>query len=78
MPDTSNMRTRVAEALRGHRLDSMSQDSGNHCVCGSDSRFEQRDGDHPWATIDEHLADVVLRVIQPEIPHQRSQSDDSH
>lgn len=54
-------RERIAAALKGHRYDSMSQDSGMHCICGSDSRFEQRDGDHPWSTFEEHLADVVIR-----------------
>jgi hypothetical protein len=55
-------RDAIAAALRGHRLDAMSQDSGQHCKCGSDSRFEQQDGDHPWSSIDEHRADMVLRA----------------
>lgn len=57
------MRELIAAALSGHRLDTMNQDSGNHCMCGSDSRFDQRDGDHPWASIDEHRADLVLRAL---------------
>jgi hypothetical protein len=61
MPD----RSRIAVALKGHRLDTMSQDSGQHCVCGSDSRFEQANGDHPWTSIYEHRADMVMRVFSP-------------
>ena len=57
------MRELLAKALAGHRHDSFNQDSGNHCVCGSDSRFEQNNGDHPWKNFSEHLADVALEVI---------------
>ena len=53
----------LVKALRGHRLDTMSQDSGNHCVCGSDSRFEQRDGDLPWKNMDEHRAHMIRRAL---------------
>lgn len=58
-------RERIAAALKGHRYDSMSQDSGMHCVCGSDSRFMQVNQitgrqDPPWSEFSEHLADVVI------------------
>lgn len=53
-------RQELGAVLNKHRHDSFSQDSGNHCVCGSDSRFEQRDGDHPWTTFGEHLYDVFI------------------
>lgn len=59
----STQREVLAQALEGHRYDTMSQDSGMQCLCGSDSRFEQRGGDLPWATYTEHLADVALRAI---------------
>lgn len=56
-------RKRLARALKDHRYDSMSQDSGKHCICRSDSRFEQTwpNGrvDPPWETFEEHLVDVV-------------------
>lgn len=50
----------LIEALHGHRLDSRSQDSGQHCVCGSDGRAEQAGGDLPWGSLDEHRAQVIL------------------
>lgn len=57
----------LARNLTGHRYDSMSQDSGQQCTCGSDSRFEQRNRngqiDPSWDTMDEHLADVVLATL---------------
>ena len=56
-------RSTIAAALAEHRIDGFNQDSGKHCVCGSGSRFEQRGDDHPWETIDEHRADVVIRAL---------------
>lgn len=70
-------RERIAEALKGHRYDSMSQDSGMHCVCGSDSRFLQvrtatGQKDLPWTTFEEHLADMVLwHADPPQFPLRR-------
>ena len=55
-----NRRKQIVTALKGHRLDSMSQDSGSHCECGSDSRYDQRYGDFQWKTIDEHRADMII------------------
>lgn len=62
------IRAQIIAALMGHQLNTMSQDSGKHCACGSDSRFEQREGDHPWTSIDEHRADMVMRVLPPTEP----------
>jgi hypothetical protein len=70
-------RSKIAAALKGHRLDTMSQDSGNHCTCGSDSRFEQRDGDHPWTSIDEHRADVVMRALGADGAESNAEKDAS-
>lgn len=56
-------RETLAKALEGHKYDTLSQDSGMQCTCGSDSRFEQRGGDMPWSTFTEHLADVALRAL---------------
>lgn len=56
------MRAELATELKRHRYDSMSQDSGLQCICGSDSRFIQFGGhDMPWTTFEDHLADVAIR-----------------
>lgn len=47
----------LVEVLRPHRLDTLNQDSGKHCRCGSDSRF---DG---WGNMDEHRAAVVAEWL---------------
>jgi hypothetical protein len=57
----------IAEELAKHRLDTFNQDSGQHCVCRSDSRFQQLRGaldDPPWQTIDEHRAWMVLEALR--------------
>jgi hypothetical protein len=57
-------RAPLTKALTGHSYDTMSQDSGMQCTCGSDSRFTQHDGsDLPWATFEEHLANVALAAL---------------
>lgn len=61
---TPEQHQELIDAIRGHRLDTLSQDSGKHCVCGSDSRFEQRDDDLPWDSVDEHRANLLVRVIE--------------
>lgn len=58
-----SIRDELGTELARHTLDTMSQDSGMQCICGSDSRFEQRKGDHPWTTFGQHLADVALNLI---------------
>ena len=63
----------LADALKGHRLDTMSQDSGQQCVCGSDSRFTRRDGTGPWSSIDEHRAQLVLALLSAEIDAARKE-----
>lgn len=55
----------LAVELSMHDTDTMSQDSGKQCICGSDSRFTQQDGDDPqWETIDVHRAQQVVRVLR--------------
>ena len=57
----------ITEELAKHGLDTMSQDSGMHCHCGSDSRYKQLRGaldDPPWQTIDEHRAWQVLEALR--------------
>jgi hypothetical protein len=57
-------RAPLTKALTGHSYDTMSQDSGMQCTCGSDSRFTQHDGsDLPWTTFEEHLANVALAAL---------------
>lgn len=64
----SRITARFAVALHGHSVDALSQDSGQHCACGSDSRFSQQDGrDLPWADIDEHRAQVAALLVEDEI-----------
>jgi len=54
----------LARYLDGHSLDTMSQDSGQRCQCGSDSRFLQWEGiDPPWTTIDMHRAQLAVRFL---------------
>lgn len=58
-----SLKETLIKALGGHRLDTISQDSGQHCICGSDSRFEQLGGDLPWKNIDEHRVNILLKII---------------
>lgn len=50
--------------LKKHRLDTMSQDSGWHCDCRSDSRYAQHDDDGTWTDIDDHRAQMVMKVLR--------------
>lgn len=72
----------VTASLQGHRLDTMSQDSGLQCECGSDSRFTQLRGAHedpPWRTIEQHRAQVIARALattpQPSTPEPETCTD---
>jgi hypothetical protein len=61
--DPQTIKLRLCRELEAHRYDSVSQDSGSHCICGSDSRFvQQLDGrlDDPWNNFGEHQADVAM------------------
>jgi hypothetical protein len=53
----------LGQVFETHRYDTVSQDSGMQCICGSDSRFVQRFGhrvDGTWETFGEHQADVAI------------------
>lgn len=53
----------LGEVFQTHRYDTMSQDSGMQCTCGSDSRFVQKFNDRTdekWNNFGEHLADVAM------------------
>lgn len=68
IPDTPDRATRQADlatVIASHRLDTMSQDSGQHCICHSDSRVEQPDNDGPWSTIHDHIAGRVMQHLDP-------------
>lgn len=59
----------LAQELKWHRYDTMSQDSGLQCVCGSDSRFTRGiDGDEsydpPWENFDMHVAQVIVGKLR--------------
>lgn len=77
---TDAERETLKVALRGHHLDTMSQDSGQHCDCRSDSRFEQGNGDLPWSSMAEHrihmLAPTVESLIAARVAAERVVADD--
>lgn len=52
----------LTEDLQKHRINTMSQDSGQHCTCGSDSRFQQAN-DPPWSIFEEHVAAMAVQHL---------------
>ena len=59
----------VAVEVKKHKHDTLSQDTGMSCVCGSTNWLNQSisdDGvilDPKWSSIDEHVAQQVLRAV---------------